>query len=717
MEAILLGIVALLIVSIGRTGRVRVPSRRRDRSVVADLRVGFDEVMRSPLFRLIVLAYVLLSILFFSVTYPFMQAAAASFPTEADLATAIGLLSAAVTATSFVVSLALGNRVYARFGVAGAALLLPLVYLAGFGLWLVQFSFATAALVRFGQQVTQRGLSNAAWSAFYNVLPAERRAQVLAFIDGVPGQIGMITSGLLLLGAGRLFAATQVFWLGAVTALACTIVVLAMRRRYGASLLRTLRSGLGEQVLEGGPGLARLTDEPQVAEALRAALRAPDPAVRRMAVTLLARAPTPTSAEALIVALDDVDPGVRIAALDACASFAQDQRAEERVIARLADRDDLVRAAAVRAVAWTRRAGLAELLEPMAADPSPPVRAAVAVALDGRDPAPGRADRTARLLADPSMDVREAAVTALAAAAPGAGPTIDALATNLVGTLDDDSTRVRRTSAALLAGRPTVEQHLLDRLATGSPRAQEAVLLALAGHSGHAHDPVVDRSLVARDVAAGPTGVRFRLLQTIRRFALDQLSSEGREPQVRRAHAEAYLALAEQAAWNLPGADQPRWLDRLALDHANLCSAVRWSIDAGEVELALRFVTSLWRYWQFDGHLAEGHDLADAVLRCPERMRRPRPGSGRSPPRAPSRTGAASPQKRCDCTTSSWSWRPAWATCPPRPMPCSTAPTAGSSTTISPAPSGSSTTPRSDISPWATSAARHARNGRERRSS
>ena len=95
-----------------------------------------------------------------------------------------------MTATSFVVSIVLANRVYARFGVAGAALLLPLVYLAGFGLWLVTFSIATAAIVRFTQQVTQRGLSNAAWSAFYNVVPTERRAQVLAFNDGVPTSSG-----------------------------------------------------------------------------------------------------------------------------------------------------------------------------------------------------------------------------------------------------------------------------------------------------------------------------------------------------------------------------------------------------------------------------------------------------------------------------------------------------------------------------------------------
>ena len=170
-----------------RTTTVRVPPRQRDRSIVADLRLGFDTVVRSPLMRLVAIAYVLLAILGFSVTYPLLLAASETFSTEADLATALGVLSAAVTATSFVVSVALANRVYARFGVTGAALLLPIVYLGGFGLWLVAFSFSTAALFRFTQQVTQRGISNSAWSAFYNVVPRERRAQVLAFNDGVPG--------------------------------------------------------------------------------------------------------------------------------------------------------------------------------------------------------------------------------------------------------------------------------------------------------------------------------------------------------------------------------------------------------------------------------------------------------------------------------------------------------------------------------------------------
>ena len=206
LEAVLLGAVGLLIVAVSRTTTVRVPPRHRNQTIVDELRIGFDTVVRSPLMRLVAVAYILLAILAFSVTYPFLLSASETFTSEADLATALGLLSAAVTATSFVVSIVLANKVYARFGVAGAALVLPIVYLGGFGLWLVAFSFATAAIFRFTQQVAQRGLSNAAWSAFYNVLPSERRAQVLAFNDGVPGQVGTILSGLLLLAAGSVLS-------------------------------------------------------------------------------------------------------------------------------------------------------------------------------------------------------------------------------------------------------------------------------------------------------------------------------------------------------------------------------------------------------------------------------------------------------------------------------------------------------------------------------
>ena len=128
---------------------------------------------------------------------------------------------------------------------------------------------------------------------------------------------------------------------------------------------------------------------------------------------------------------------------------------------------------------------------------------------------------------------------------------------------------------------------------------------------------LVDQSLVARDRVDDPTAVRFRLLQTIRMFALDRLRHGGREDEIRRRHATAFLALAEAAAAQLPGPDQRQWLERLAVDHDNLRAAIQWCIDAGELDVALSLVGALWRYWQLDGHLVEGRTLTEASLAMP----------------------------------------------------------------------------------------------------
>jgi predicted ATPase/class 3 adenylate cyclase len=140
---------------------------------------------------------------------------------------------------------------------------------------------------------------------------------------------------------------------------------------------------------------------------------------------------------------------------------------------------------------------------------------------------------------------------------------------------------------------------------------------------------LADRSLIARSAVRGHRSglgsVRFRMLETIRTFALRQLVDEGGEGQTRRRHALAMLELAEEAAQHMPGGDQVRWLDRLTQEHANLASAARWAIDAGEAEIAQGLSWATWRYWQLGGHLREGRALADAVLDMP-RADEPSPG-------------------------------------------------------------------------------------------
>jgi HEAT repeat protein len=461
-QAVLFVVAALVIRRLARhsTATGWATPDRASRRVTDDVRVGFDEVRRSPLMRLIAVAYVLFAVLMFSVSYPFHLAARSEFPVEADLTATLGIVAAGVTATSFVVSLVVANRFYARFGIAAAALLLPLVYLAGFALWIVRFTFVTAAAVSIAQQVTQRGLSNAAWSAFYNVVPAPRRAQALAFNDGVPGQLGIMLSGVLLLTAGRVLAPDQVFWLGLATAALCAGVVIVIRRRYGAALIATLRSGEGERVLEGGPGIEDLLAAPDVRSTLIRALDDREPAARAMAAALLARSHAPDARAALASTLDDPDPTVRSAAVVAILRDADGD--DEREGAR--DRAETVLAGLLDGATEARIAGLRALL-----------------ALH-RPLGPARRE-AAR--ADPEAGVRAAAIELLA------GTDDERETATLVVSLGDPSPRVRHAAAAALARRPTPAAGVVELLAHGSADEQEAAIAALAGHGPAVHGTVL----------------------------------------------------------------------------------------------------------------------------------------------------------------------------------------------------------------------------------
>ena len=128
-------------------------------------------------------------------------------------------------------------------------------------------------------------------------------------------------------------------------------------------------------------------------------------------------------------------------------------------------------------------------------------------------------------------------------------------------------------------------------------------------------EELADQSLVrVREVDGEP---RFRMLMTIREYAGDRLRLAGEVEPVGRAHAEAYLALAEQAAPHLTGWHQRQWLDRLEGDHDNLRTATDWALEHRDASLALRLTSALWRFWQIRGHLDEAGRLCLDALALP----------------------------------------------------------------------------------------------------
>jgi non-specific serine/threonine protein kinase len=124
---------------------------------------------------------------------------------------------------------------------------------------------------------------------------------------------------------------------------------------------------------------------------------------------------------------------------------------------------------------------------------------------------------------------------------------------------------------------------------------------------------LVDRSLVLVDHRGG--GVRYRLLETIRELASEQLGASGEQSRVRSRHMDWCLALCEAAEPRLRGSEQALWLDRLEAELGNVRAAVEWSLSPDQdAEQGLRLVTALARLWCVRGHLAEGRRWLTRLL-------------------------------------------------------------------------------------------------------
>ena len=124
---------------------------------------------------------------------------------------------------------------------------------------------------------------------------------------------------------------------------------------------------------------------------------------------------------------------------------------------------------------------------------------------------------------------------------------------------------------------------------------------------------LADQSMI--EASEGVDGEpRFAMLETLREYGLERLAACGEEEAVRRRHRDYFLRLAEDAAPRLHTGDQGPLLRALDAERGNLRAALRWSLDRGEREAALRLSGALGWYWLLRGALAEGQGWYAEVL-------------------------------------------------------------------------------------------------------
>jgi predicted ATPase len=125
---------------------------------------------------------------------------------------------------------------------------------------------------------------------------------------------------------------------------------------------------------------------------------------------------------------------------------------------------------------------------------------------------------------------------------------------------------------------------------------------------------LVDENLLKQEEGVGREP-RFVMLETIHEFAREKLQESDEGEDIRRLHAEYFLALAEEAESGVEGSQQPVWLERLEEEHDNMRAALSWSLGQGQdSELALRMGAALGEFWYLRGYFGEGRRWLEEAL-------------------------------------------------------------------------------------------------------
>jgi predicted ATPase/DNA-binding CsgD family transcriptional regulator len=167
----------------------------------------------------------------------------------------------------------------------------------------------------------------------------------------------------------------------------------------------------------------------------------------------------------------------------------------------------------------------------------------------------------------------------------------------------------------------TVEERtLLSRLAVFSAGCTLDTAEVICSGDGIAPGQILDllSSLVTKSlVVADTTGrahARYRLLETIREYALGKLDEAGETVRTRDRHLDLYLGRAEEAMPKQFEAYQQLWLNWLESEHDNFRAALTWALESKQIEAGLRLASALTLFWEIRGYVREGVRWLERLL-------------------------------------------------------------------------------------------------------
>ncbi|HEX8237132.1 MAG TPA: BTAD domain-containing putative transcriptional regulator [Abditibacteriaceae bacterium] len=109
-----------------------------------------------------------------------------------------------------------------------------------------------------------------------------------------------------------------------------------------------------------------------------------------------------------------------------------------------------------------------------------------------------------------------------------------------------------------------------------------------------------------------PSEIRFRMLETLREYALSQLQ-DGERAEMERRYATHFMTMAEDSEPHLRGPEQAMWLERLDGEQDNFRAVLAWAVEH-DATGALRLAAALAPFWETRGYYAEGRNWLERAL-------------------------------------------------------------------------------------------------------
>jgi predicted ATPase/DNA-binding winged helix-turn-helix (wHTH) protein len=124
---------------------------------------------------------------------------------------------------------------------------------------------------------------------------------------------------------------------------------------------------------------------------------------------------------------------------------------------------------------------------------------------------------------------------------------------------------------------------------------------------------LVDKSLIQQRQQTHDEP-RFRMLETIREYAVERLQQSGEESATKRAHAAYCLVLAEEGNPELSEPERAAWLTRCDIEHDDFRAAIDFLFQTRDLDWGFRLCTALFRFWDMREHSAEGRARLERIL-------------------------------------------------------------------------------------------------------